>query len=348
MKSVKRSAKVFFGFSCLLLAISITFFVYSYAAYVSERKTAADSSVAKIECSIDVDRRKGSFINAPFLQQVQGDTRVIRMNDWSESTLTVRNNGRYGLKYSYSFVFYLPTPFVDRVMFQMLEHYDPTDVREDEPVRLQDAKKASALYCVDIATGALAKVTSIADGGKELIIENDYAELLDTERELKIDTATSTAVLQAGTQAAAVEKTFGAQYLESKDGVIAGKFACPVTVTDTESFAYYRVTVNLLLDADSKNEYILEEGKSKSFELRTVLLHALDPQIFAGYKWSNEKYADQTPQTPTDDFKVRWNAEKTALEIAEKADDNYHAVEIGTCLGVSMPCRVSAVFTQEQ
>lgn len=344
MKSVKRSAKVFFCFACVLLAISVLFFVYSYAAYVSDRKTENGSSVAKIACSIDIKNSKGSFINAPFLQKVPGDTRVIRMNDWSESTLTVKNNGKYGLKYSYSFVFYVPAPFADKVMFQMLEHYDPDEIRDDEPARLQDVKKASALYCVDVEAGKLATVSAI-DG---IDIENDYRDLLGGDRELHLDAASSTAVLQPGTHTATVEKTFGAQYAETKDSAIAGKFACPVTVTDTESFAYYRITVNLLLTEQERGAYILEEGKSKSFELRTVLLKAFDSDFFAGYTWSDEKYADQNPTTATPDYTVRWNATKTMLEVSEKAGGDYHAVRIDTCLGISMPCRVSAVFTQEQ
>lgn len=247
---LQKSAKWLLLVACILLAASLAFTGYSFARFVSRVDSDNNAAgAAPIDCRLTIgdggDSDTGSFINAPFVQQT-GDSRPIRMNNWEETRLTVHNDSRAGLKYSYSLVFYLPAPFADKAMFQLLQHYDEGEKRDEES-RLLSVKKASRLYGIrlneDKQTGTLQEITQIVDPNTKppttINLENDYIDLAGMsaqpatanheavparvgKNELKIDTTSSSVTLMPGTQTTDVQLTFTTQYTNTvyvdKDG----------------------------------------------------------------------------------------------------------------------------------
>lgn len=143
----KHSAKIFFGVSCFLLALSLGFSAYSFAKYVSHVDLDSDGAVvAPIECGFTVDNNGlGSFINAPYMSQITENTQAVRMNSWAESIITLDNHGSHGFSYEYGFAFYLQKDFAESAMFQLLELDSPPSARETQSGRKYSVKKASAL-----------------------------------------------------------------------------------------------------------------------------------------------------------------------------------------------------------
>ena len=56
----KHGAKIFFGISCFLLAISLAFSAYSYARYVSSDGGQTGAGTASVNCSVSINHGGGT------------------------------------------------------------------------------------------------------------------------------------------------------------------------------------------------------------------------------------------------------------------------------------------------
>lgn len=360
MKFFKRhSGGIFFCVSCVLLLLSLMFSICSFASYVSGIDHGGDSSgVASIDCGFSVNKGKfDSFINAPFIQQVTDSTRPVRMNSWAESVISVDNKGKSGLKYEYSFVFYLPENFAKSSMMQLVELKDGNYVSGD----ISSASRASRIYRLDDATGTqLVETTATADG---IEIENDFSSLVDGGEELRIDAARSSAILLDGLNFSTVKYTYATYAgLDSSDNV--NMFVCPVAFETAADMRYCRITVNIA--REDSGRYVLEEGKAHHYLFRLVLRDTLGGDDLSA-DWAADGYWEKDDitgaytsplQTPSiaDEYECRWAMESGApvlgkdgnpmLEINENGSGNWKRVSIKDCVGVTSPCKINMVFTQ--
>ncbi len=365
----KYGAKMFFAIACLLFVASLAFSAFSLARYVTDSEHNNGAGAAAIGCEFRVDNGGlGAFINAPYMQQVAGNTRPVRMNSWSESMLIVTNNGRAGLVYEYSFVFYMPQGFAECAMFQLLELEENGATQESAPSRLHAAKKASKLYHIESAPeGSAPAVRNIVEAQETadgVAVENEYQSLINEGNEIVL--SASTAVLSEEEQRGVAKRTFATYYPAAGTDTV-DRFVCPVGMEQSIGFRYYRMTINISRTA---KEYRLKEGESQSFLLRLVLLNRLDSALVdvawnsADY-WQTDESGNFTvpkaqPQA-AGDYLCRWATDdsgkpvldgggKPQLEAAEKNADGtvtaYRTIKVGTCVGITSPCRMSAVFTQ--
>lgn len=355
----RHSGGIFFCVSCVLLLLSLMFSICSFASYVSGIDHGGDSSgVASIDCGFSVNKGKfDSFINAPFIQQVTDSTRPVRMNSWAESVISVDNKGKSGLKYEYSFVFYLPENFAKSSMMQLVELKDGNYVSGD----ISSASRASRIYRLDDATGTqLVETTATADG---IEIENDFSSLVDGGEELRIDAARSSAILLDGLNFSTVKYTY-ATYAGSDSSDNVNMFVCPVAFETAADMRYCRITVNIA--REDSGRYVLEEGKTHHYLFRLVLRDTLRGDDLSA-DWAADGYWEKDDitgaftsplQTPSiaDEYECRWAMESGApvlgkdgnpmLEINENGSGNWKRVSIKDCVGVTSPCKINMVFTQ--
>ena len=349
----KYGAKIFFGLSCLLLTAALAFSAVSFARFVSHVSSGGGAGTATIDCKVNVvgDGTENTFVNAPYLQSVSGNVVSVRMNNWAETTFSVENHGTFGLKYEYSFVFYVPTEFADKAMFQLLEKNEENAV-----------VKASDMYRV---SGSELAVTHSTSNGLEF--ENEYQTLISEGGKLEVD---STKVTDGGEREAKLRTTFVTTYPESMAGGLGGKLVCPVSFMRDKTLTYKAITVNLT--RTSTNRYILENGDKHKFVLRTVLLDARDDIASSENRdFDMSVYGSLEPiSTPDSGYHVKWSGEgadkhlvaaeiepltegesttKEVVEIGEKSykvTGEYLEVTPSTCMGLGAPCRIAAVFTQ--
>ncbi len=363
----KHGAKIFFVIACFLFALSLAFSAYSYARFVtSAGVNSGGVDMLPIECEVTVNNGGGSpsFINAPFMQKISDNTKPVRMNSWAETTISLRNNGAPDkLKYECSIVLYFPEEFAASAMFQFLELGKPESGREEEPVKLVDAVKASELYKITPALGEsgvaeLEKVVATSDG---VVIENDYQSLIDENKLLKIS-PDSGAELQNEIRSVPVSSTF-ATY-NNENGITG--FVTPVSVRRNTRMRFYRITVNFAYDKDP-NEYVISGGETKSFVLRLVLLESrtLNAEWNVSELWKTETDASgettyiepiKTPSVESD-HECRWAVKDTGeydfengkpfLQIKKKTESAWKNVVVSeTCIGLISPVKISGVFTQ--
>ncbi|MCI9031930.1 MAG: hypothetical protein HFK09_05360 [Clostridia bacterium] len=350
----KYGAKIFFGLSCVLLAAAIAFSAMSFARYVSHVGSGGGASTATIDCKVNVSGGgENTFVNAPFMQSVSGNTVPVRMNNWAETEFSLENHGKYGLKYEYGFVFYVPNAFADKAMFQFLELGDGDAV-----------VKASDMYKVSGAE--LEATTQTSDGLK---FENEYDMLINDGGKLEVD---STKVTDAGARDAKLRTTFVTTYPQDMEGGLAGKLVCPVSFARAALLGYRCITVNLARTAEAE-EHILKEGDVHRFVLRTVLLEARDDiaseenknfdlavygelepiiAVESGYhvKWEgegDERHLVAAEMKPVENGETVEPDKKIIIDGKEyKITGTYERVTPSACMGLGAPCVIAAVFTQ--
>lgn len=349
----KYGVKIFFGISCLLLVAAVAFSAVSFARFVSRVNSGGGASAATIDCKVNVAGGENTFVNAPFMQAVSGNTTPVRMNNWADTEFSVENHGKYGLEYEYSFVFYVPTNFADKAMFQLLETGDAGSV-----------VKASDMYKV---SGSELVVTNATKDG--IKFENEYETLISSGGKLEVD---STKVTDVGKKDAGLRTTFITTYPATMEGGLAGKLVCPVSFARDAVLDYRCITVNLRRDVGS-DEYVLKEGDVHAFVLRTVLLDArddigseenkdfdmavygeLEPIITpeSGYhvKWETsggEKYLAAAEIKPLNDGETVEDDKKVTIDGEEyRITGEYLRVTPSACMGLGAPCMIAAVFTQ--
>ncbi len=340
----KHISKFVFSFACLFLAAAIAFSAYSFAGYVSRVDKIENAGVATIDCKVVVGGDLGSFINAPYIQTVGDNTSPIRMNDWSNASVTVKNEGTHGLKYNYSFVFYMPEDFAKCAMFQLLEL---------ESEGSEEVSKASRIYRISDDGNGLTEAdrTDISDGAIE--IENAYQQYIDNGNELAV--AADSHVEVGNPEVTTIKRTYASYYLFG-DSTNTKAFVCPVSFRETEELSYCRITVNI--DSDD-SAYTLNCGDAHAYVFRLVPRKALEGGV--SETWSVDKYwitGDDGTQTcisepipESEDYEFRWVKEDGSTPVLQaheinSADGGWFNVSVENNVGMTNPTRVSAVFTQ--
>lgn len=351
----KKGSKILFIVACVIFALSLAFSGYSYATYVSGVDSSGNSSgVATIACTYSVDNGgQGSFVNAPYIFKITDTTQPVRLNHWAESVITVRNNGKAGLNYEYSFVFYMPTGFAQAAMFQFAELTDGNYVYGDR----NKIVKASKMYRIAETPdgGSVMTVEETAETSGGIAIENEFQDIIDKGGLLGIDEVTSYAVEQEKQQTGTVRHTYATYSGVGSQETFVGS----VTFADEITYGQTRVTFNIKRSAE--NRYVLKNGDAHSFLFRLVLRDELNDGEFSSV-WNADNYwekdehgnyteAKQTP-TATEDFKYRWikGDTPTAVPRLQYANavggDNWETVTVKDCIGITSPCKINMVFTQ--
>lgn len=329
----KYGAKLFFGTACVLLIVALAFSGISFARYVSGANGGGAAGAASIDCSVNVVGGENTFVNAPYMQTVSGgNTQPVRMNNWADTKFSVENHGKHGLKYEYSFVFYMPAGFAENMMFQILK-CDSNDV----------VTHASKLYSLTAELDAIEETTATEDG---IVFENEYAELIALGGLLDLEGGS---VRESGSESALVKTTFATSWAESGNGYIAGQLVSPVSFTTEQQLGYYRITVNLARSSRG----VICDGDTHKFVLRTVLLASRNSSDY-NLVWDINNYVtesgDRIQPSFSGDFELRWTADGTGLEAAEHNEDGsvgeFRKVNVGMCMGLGSPCKIAAVFTQ--
>lgn len=375
----KLVAKILLGVTCLLIIAVLAFSAYSFARYVSQVEGGGNAGVAFVDCKVNVSGSGCSFIDAPFIQQVGQNTQPIRMNSWSESTVSLSNEGKHRLSYRYSFVFYVPQDFALSCMFQLLELKNNSRAPEDDtPSRLTDVERASRIYRLqnpDEDAGVTAEQTSfgiveathtarISDSVEPIAITNDYQSVIDANRELKF---VDCVAQQSSARESSIKRTYAAykSYEGNEDVRI---YLSPVTFDEAETLAMYKITLNLQTEDLANDEYanadhVLDDGETHNYVLRLVPRKALGNGVAEKdengktVEWNASKYfkddvcLSPNPLSGSESYSYAWLNGTPKLVAYEKSDtDKINPIDVivGECVGMTVPVRVSAVFIQEQ